>query len=160
MCSQKSVLIECDVLQRFMKRWIDDDMHNEPVRTSPLPIELYREYGTIDCLLQSDPKQVVYDGRWTFDPRNRNYEKAFHLAWPTLCGERNRNTLGNILESLLGVRNARVKYGKKRDLAIESVCGRVSNFVNAVYQFTQWTDSEYDDIIAWTAYVRGLSLAQ
>ena len=43
---------------------------------------------------------------------------------------------------------------------IESVCGRVLNFVNAVYQFTQWIDSEYDDIIAWTAYVRGLSLAQ
>ena len=78
---------------------------------------------------------------YTFDPRNHNYEKAFHLAWSTLCEERNRNTLGNILESLLGVRNAIVKYyGKEHDPVIESVCERVSNFVNAVYQFTQWTN--------------------
>ena len=96
------------VLEGFMRRWIENNMQNAPVNTTPW--ELYREYGTIDCELLADPKQVNYAGRWTFDPRNRNYEKAFHMAWPQLSGSMNSNTLGNIIESLLGVRNAAVKY--------------------------------------------------
>ena len=147
-------------LEKFMERWIFDGMHNEPVRTSP-GVEYYRDYGTVDCELMTDPKQVEYAGRWTFDPRNCNYAKAFHMAWPQLASNMNSNTLGNIIESLLGVRNAAAKYHAQLEAhrAIDSVCKNASKYVNSVYQFTQATDSEYAEIGAWCAYVRDLASA-
>ena len=59
----------------------------------------------IDCDTQSDPKQYLYAQRWTFDPMNRNSEKASHLTWPAQAREMNRVTLGNILVLVLGTRN-------------------------------------------------------
>ena len=155
MCSQSNVR-QCVKLTSFIKGWIQGGMHTEPVRTHPLPVEYLHHYGTIDCLFPDDPRQVRYNGRWTFDPRNRNYAKAFHLAWPTLCEDRNANTLGNVLESLLGVRNARVWYSEPHVPVIDQVCEFVSVYINTVYQFTQWTGTEEDDIQVWIAYVHGL----
>ena len=71
----------------------------------------------------------------------------------------NMNTLGNIMESLLGVRNAATQYRAQLEAhrAIDSVCKNVSKYVNSVYQFTQATDTECVEISAWCAYVRGLA---
>ena len=153
------------VLTKFMAKWIEDNMHNAPVKRYTNPPELYREWGTVDCELATDPKQVEYPGeRWTFDPQNRVYEKAFHLAWPQLVGNKNMNTLGNILESMLGVRNAIAKYpecAKKLEAqrTIDSVCKRVSKYVNSVYQFTQATETSDVEVNTWCDYVRDLAPA-
>ena len=42
--------------------------------------------------------------------RNKNYEKAFWLAWPLLAGARNCVNLGSIPEAVLGMREVVVKY--------------------------------------------------
>ena len=137
----------CQRLFRFIGRWLDHSMH--------LRQDLC-EFGSIDCVTESDPRQFLYADRWTFDPMNWNYEKAFWFAWPALVHRKNRNTLGNIFESLLGTRN----FGDRHDwpydsgkVVIISVCTNLSNYVNAVYQLTRYTDAVYDDVDAWTRYV-------
>ena len=112
--------------------------------------------SAIDCVTQSDPKQYLYAQRWTFDPMNRNYEKAFHLSWPAQVREMNRVTIGNILESVLGTRNIGDRNGWGNDsqrAVVASVCTNISNYVNAVYQLTAYTDTVYDNLDAWTRYV-------
>jgi isopenicillin N synthase-like dioxygenase len=45
--------------------------------------------------------------RWNFDPGNKNHEKAFWLAWPTLASHRSANNFGNII-AILAVRESAV----------------------------------------------------
>ena len=54
------------------------------------------------------------------------------MAWPLLAGARNYINSGNILETILGMRDVALRY--KRPF--------VSEFVNSVYQYTQYTESE------------------
>ena len=113
-------------------------------------------FGSIDCVTESDPRQYLYAERWTFDPMIWNYEKAFRFAWPAQGRGKNRITLGNIFESLLGTRNFGDMHGWPYDsgrVVITSVCTNLSNYVNAVYQLTRYTDAVYDDVDAWTRYV-------
>ena len=137
----------CRRLNLFIDYWVERGMHNRQDLCS---------FGAIDFVTESDPKQYVYAQRWTFDPMNWNYEKAFHLSWPAHVRQMNRKTIGNILESALGTRNFGDRNGWRDDAqrdVIVSVCTNISNYVNAVYQLTKYTDTVYDDVGAWTRYV-------
>ena len=140
-------------LQDFLVHWADENMHKSK----------FKDWGTIDCLRASDPKQWRYmasDGeRWTFDPQNVIYAKAFHLAWPALALKfSNAETTGNILESILGVRNFAAWQGMqmRQHTTNQSVCHNLSLCVNSVHQFTQYTGTTYEDIQVWCTYVGGL----
>ena len=115
----------------------------------------------VDCVTASDPKQWFdvdcatagksytpgsasasteqkgfgHGERWTFDPQNRVYEKAVHLAWPALL-ERfsNFETLGNIVESILGVRNYASHKGilMEQHQIIQSACYTLPRCANLV----------------------------
>ena len=137
----------CIKLNLFIDYWVDRGMHNRGDICN---------FGAIDCITESDPKQYLYAQRWTFDPMNWNYEKAFHLSWRAHVRQMNRVTIGNILESVLGTRNMGDQNGWPREsqrAVVTSVCTNISNYVNAVYQLTAYTGTVYDDVDAWTRYV-------
>ena len=137
----------CGRLNEFIDYWVERAMHRR---------EDLCGFGAIDCRSPTDPTQYLFGQRWTFDPMNYNYEKAFYMAWPAHVRQMNRVTIGNILESLLGVRNMGDRNGWGHDsqrAVIVSVCQNLSDFVNAVYQLTKYTDTVYDGVDAWTRYV-------
>ena len=89
------------------------------------------------CIHEGDPKQsYTQDGRWTFDPRSKNYEKAFWLAWPLLAGTRNCVNLGNILTAILGMREVVVRYKRPVTDMMKRSASLMREFVNSVYQYT------------------------
>ena len=137
----------CRRLTEFVGTWVEHNMHNR---------QDLRDHGAIDCITEADPKQYLYDQRWTFDPMNVNYAKAFHLTWPEHAHDMNRNSLGNILESVLGTRNRADRIGWRdvshRELIV-SVCTDISACVHAVYQLTAYTDTVSDNPAAWVRYV-------
>ena len=139
----------CRSLHPFVESWVARNMHNR---------KDLRDHGSIDCVTESDPKQWFYGQRWTFDPTNWIYQKAFLLAWPDLAHNMNRNSLGNVFESILGTRNGLDKYGwngwepSERD-AVVTVCTALSSYANAVYQLAAYTDTTQDDVGAWVRYV-------
>ena len=167
---------KCKPLENSILDWASMNMHTS----------FFKDWGTIDCVTASDPKQWFYVDcvtagksytpgsasaptdqkgfgraeRWTFDPQNRVYEKAVHLAWPALL-ERfsNFETLGNIIESILGVRNYASHKGilMEQHQIIQSVCHHLSRYVNLVYQFTEYTETTYEDIELWKQYVSALN---
>jgi len=123
-------------------------------------VAAFSGFGAVTTVLETDPKQyTTRDGRWTFDPRNRNYEKAFHLAWPEIVDWRERVNLGNVLEAILGVREQAFaqRHFLQENPAVLGVCSRLSAFVNSVYQFTRYTNTEYMDVPAWLTYVQNLA---
>lgn len=129
----------------------------------PGVIKQFKDFGAVSCVLDNDPPQFrSMDGRWTFDPRNRNYEKAFWLSWPNLAGNRNAENLGNLMEAILGIREAAVqkRHFLQEDCRVLFVAELLSNFVNSVYQFTMHSKSEYMDMSEWLAYVQALSVSQ
>ena len=82
-------------------------------------------------MLESDPKQhKCRDGRYTFDPRNRNYQKAWWLAWRG-SDQYNMVTLGDAIEAVLGMREAAVQgqHPLQDDPVAKSVCTVLSLFL-------------------------------
>ena len=102
----------------------------------------FKHMGGVTCLLESDPKQnLCRDGRYTFDPRNRNYQKVWWLAWPNVFDEANQynmTTLGDAIEAILGIWEAAVmhKHHLQQEVVVKSVCTVLSSFCHAVYHFT------------------------
>ena len=143
----------CRTLNLFMEFWVERGMHKR--------VDLL-DHGAIDCVTESDPKQYLYGQRWTFDPMNWNYQKAFHLSWPDQVRGMNRITLGNILESMLGTRNGAERNGWRNVSqrgVIVSVCTNISHYVDAMYQLTAYTDTVHDDVEEWARYVTHRALA-
>jgi len=119
----------------------------------------FRNFGAVTCVSESDLKQKrCRDGRWTFDPQNRCYEKAWWLAWPAATWNYNANTLGNVLESIIGIWEAAVsqRHYLAEDAAVKGVAQALSMFVHAVYSFVEYTDTMYTPHEAWLAYVGAL----
>ena len=109
----------------------------------------------------TDPNQIyTRDGRWTFDPTNLVYETWFWLLWPTLVGDRKHENWGNVIESVLGVREQAVqqRHFLQEDEAVNSLCKRLSEFVNLTYQFIMYTDSREDPVRSWLDFVRRLQV--
>ena len=80
--------------------------------SEPVFIRQFKHFGAVTCESPEDPhQQQTRDGRWVFDPTNKVYEKAFWMAWPDLVASFTPNTLGNVLEAILGVREAAVDRG-------------------------------------------------
>ena len=120
-----------------------------------------RNEGFVTCAYEGDPPQfLTQDGRWTFDPRNANYSKAFWLAWPGLAQHRNKVNLGNILEAILGIREMAISHklvSGKMPCTME-FCRALDEYVNSVYQFTMYTRSEEDGMQEWLLYVKSLCM--
>ena len=119
-------------------------------------VKVFHNHGAVTCIYETDPKHYkTIDGRWIFDPRNKNYEKAFHLAFPQLVNGRAAVNLGNVIESVLGVRERAIKqrHPLAYDVSVISVCSHFSEFVNCVYNLTQYTKSEYDPCTEWVSLV-------
>ena len=128
----------------------------EDCKANPAAIREFESKGAETCMHEGDPKQsLAQDGRWTFDPRNRNYEEAFWLAWPQLAKDRNRTSLGNILEAIWGMRSD-VKY--ERQTKTMELCAPLDEFVYSVYQVTQYTESEPDALEPWLLHAQRLSM--
>ena len=118
----------------------------------------YMRAGQVPRIHECGPKQsYTQDGRWTFELRNKNYENAFWLAWPLLAGARNCINVGNILEAILGRREVVVRYRKSVTDMVERSASLLSEFVNSVYQYTQYTESEHDPVGEWLRDVSALS---
>ena len=67
----------------------------EDCMANPAAIREFESKGAVTCMHEGDPKHnLTQDGRWTFYPRNRSYEKAFWLARPRLAKDRNRTKIG------------------------------------------------------------------
>jgi hypothetical protein len=129
------------------------------VRENATLVATFKRFGAVTCLLESDPKQVLCrDGRWTFDPRNRNYQKAWWLAWPTQIGNYNANTLGNVIEAIIGMWEAAVlhQHVLAQNVVVKSVACMLSRFCHAVHSFTQYTCTEMWPQNQWLAYVKSL----
>ena len=166
----------CKLLEDFMLHWTYKNMHTS----------CFKDWGTVDCVTAGDPKQWLYldcatvaksytsgsasastgatgfghEERWTFGPENDVYAKAVHLAWPALLRRfSNFETLGDIVESILGVRNYASHKGilMEQQQIIQSVCHHLSRYVNLVYQFTEYTETTYEDIELWKQYVSALN---
>jgi len=137
------------VLDRFMLHILSESS----IRTT------FKDMGGVTCLLESDPKQqLCRDGRYLFDPRNRNYQKAFWVGWPWICSDSdqyNMVTLGDAIEAILGIWEAALMHQHRlqQEAVVKSVCTELSSFCHAVYQFTQYTDTEFMPRPAWLAYV-------
>ena len=71
----------------------------------------------------------------------------------------NTYNFGCIIESILGVRNyaARKSILMEQHQIIQSVCDKNSRYVNLVYQFTEYTETTYEDIELWKQYVSALN---
>ena len=68
--------------------------------------------------------------------------------------------LGNVIESVLGVREQAVqqRHFLQEDEAVNSLCKHLSEFVNLTYQFIAYTDSREDSVESWLNYVRRLQV--
>ena len=122
-------------------------------------VDTFKSSGAVTCLLESDPKQTLCrDGRWTFDPRNQNYQKAWWLAFPAQTHDRNMNTLGNVLEAILGMWEAAVEqqHYLAADVVVRSVACELSRLCHAVHSFTQYTGTEMWPRDEWLAHVKSL----
>ena len=123
----------------------------------------FKDMGGVTCLLESDPKQqLCRDGRYVFDPRNRNYQKAFWVGWPGICSDSdqyNMVTLGDAIEAVLGIWEAALIHQHRlhQEAVVKSFCTVLSSFCHAVYQFTQYTDTEFVPRPAWLAYVNDVA---
>ena len=142
------------VLERFMLHILSESS----IRRT------FKHMGGVTCLLESDPKQnLCRDGRYTFDPRNRNYQKVWWLAWPNVCDDWNQynmTTLGDAIEAILGIWEAAVthKHHLQQEVVVKSMCTVLSSFCHAVYHFTQYTDTEFMPRPEWLAYVTYVGL--
>ena len=119
-----------------------------------------KSYTSGSASASTGPTGSGHGERWTFDPQNVVYAKAVHLAWPALLGRfSNFETIGDIVESILGLRNYASNKGilMEQHQIIHSVCHHVSQYVNLVYQFTQYTETTYEDIELWKQYVSALN---
>lgn len=143
------------VITEFLREWL----------ATPSLISFFKGKGGVTVEVSTDPRQWSIRGtlgvngasaahRWCFDPRNRNYEKAFHLAWPDLVEQRNKVTLGDILESILGVRDEADKQHRPIPGCAIAVCRELSSFVNSVYQLTQYSNTEHVCVHEWLTYVQ------
>ena len=109
----------------------------------------------------TDPKQIcTWDGRWTFDPTILAYEKCCWLLWPTVVDDTQHMMLGNVIECVVGVREQAVqqRHFLQEDEAVNSLCKRLSEFVNLTYQFIMYTDSREDPVRSWLGFVRRLQV--
>ena len=88
------------------------------------------------------------------------YEKCFWLLWPNLVGTRKHVNLGNVIESVLGVREQAVKqrHFLQEDEAVNSLCKRLGEFVNVTYHFIMYTDWREDPVISWVEFVHRLQV--
>jgi hypothetical protein len=122
-------------------------------------IKKFDSFGAVECLLDSDPKQYkMQDGRWTFDPGNLNYEKAFWLLFPQLAPHCGKVSLGNVLESILGVYEAAVHHGHvlQERMYVRRVTGLLNCFVHAVYNVTLRTGTEHWAVSEWLDWVNSI----
>ena len=129
-------------LEPFVELWY----HSTP--------EKYRRdlacFGAVMCSKETDPKQVkvkkslhhrLYstDGDpsefWTHDVTNAVYERAFHAAFPRLITNETANTVGNVIESILGLWHMAVQTGHylQEDKAVFCVCFILDEWVAAVF---------------------------
>ena len=139
------------MLEMFIARWMEH----------PTLVKTFHPSGAVEVVCVTDPKQTkTRDGRWTFDPENKVYEKCFWLLWPNLVGTRKHVNLGNVIESVLGVREQVVKqqHFLQEDEAVNSLCKRLGEFVNVTYHFIMYTDSREDPVRSWLGFVRRLQV--
>ena len=125
----------------------------------PTLVKTFHLSGAVEVVCVTDPKQTkTRDGRWTFDPENKVYEKCFWLLWPNLVGTRERVNLGNVIESVLGVREQAVaqQHFLQEDDVVISVATHLSEFVNLTNQFIMYTESKEDLVSEWVEFVRRL----
>ena len=81
--------------ERYVAHWMED----------PFLVKDFHRFGAVEVVRETNPKDIhIDDGRWAFDPANKVYHKSGWLLWPSLVGPRQDINLGNIIESLLGVR--------------------------------------------------------
>ena len=137
------------MLEMFIARWMEH----------PTLVKTFHPSGAVEVVCVTDPKQTkTRDGRWTFDPENKVYEKCFWLLWPNLVGTRERVNLGNVIESVLGVREQAVaqQHFLQEDDVVISVATHLSEFVNLTNQFIMYTESKEDLVSEWVEFVRRL----
>ena len=105
-------------------------------------------------------QKLMMGARSLFDPTNKVYEKCFWLLWPNLVGTRKHVNLGNVIESVLGVREQAVKqrHFLQEDEAVNSLCKRLGEFVNVAYHFIMYTDSREDPVRSWVEFVHRLQV--
>ena len=135
----------------FLDRWMN----------SPGAVKRFHPFGAVEVENVGDPHQTLtQDGRWTFDPTNRVCQKCFWLLWPNLVGTRERVILGNIIESVLGVREWALEQEDYVFLlehqAMTSLARRLGEFVNLAHQFIHYTGTWADLVSEWVAFVRRL----
>ena len=117
--------------------------------------------GAVEVVCATGPKQIyTRDGRWTFDPTNKVYEKCFGLLWPNVVGTRKHVDLGNVIESVLGAREQAVaqRHFLQEDEAAGSLCKRVSEFVNVTYHFIMYTESKEEPVRSCLEFVRRIQV--
>ena len=139
------------VVEEFLASWM----------SHPTLVETFHGSGAVETTCPTDPKQrKTRDGRSLFDPTNKVYEKCFHLLWPNLVGTRKHVNLGNVIESVLGVREQAVKqrHFLQEDEAVNSLCKRLGEFVNVAYHFIMYTDSREDPVRSWVEFVHRLQV--
>ena len=139
------------VVEEFLASWM----------SHPTLVETFHGSGAVETTCSTDPKQIyTRDGRWIFDPTNLVYEKCFWLLWPNLVGTRKHVNLGNVIESVLGVREQAVKqrHFLQEDEAVNSLCKRLGEFVNVAYHFIMYTDSREDPVRSWVEFVHRLQV--
>ena len=68
-------------------------------------------------------------------------------------------TWGDAIEAILGIREAALMHQHRlqQEAVVQSVCTVLSFFCHAVYQFTQYTDTEFVPRPAWLAYVNDVA---
>ena len=75
----------------------------------PGAVDTFHLFGAVEVINATDPKQILtVDGRWTFDATSLVYQKSFWLLWPSLVHGRESKNLGNVIESILGVRESAI----------------------------------------------------
>ena len=139
------------VVEEFLASWM----------SHPTLVETFHESGAVETTCPTDPNQTkTRDGRSLFDPTNKVYEKCFWLLWPNLVDERELVNLGNVIESVVGLREQAVKqrHSFQEDEAVNSLCKRLSEFVNLTYQFIMYTDSREDPVRSWVEFVHRLQV--
>ena len=127
------------MVEEFIASWM----------SHPTLVETFHGSGAVETTCSTDPKQIyTRDGRWTFDPENKVYEKCFWLLWPNLVGPRQKVNLGNVIESILGVREQAVtqQHFLQEDDVVISLATRLSEFVNLTNQSIMYTDSKEDPV--------------
>ena len=137
------------VVEEFLASWM----------SHPTLVETFHGSGAVETTCPTDPKQrKTRDGRSLFDPTNKVYEKCFHLLWPNLVGTRKHVNLGNVIESVLGMREQAVaqRHFLQEDDVVISVATHLSEFVNLTNQFIMYTESKEDLVSEWVEFVRRL----